>query len=151
MEDATPAEEVELVNTFMYYGLEKVGFSRKQIDNSNERLCLQRFVSFFGVCPKTCKEMFSALKEVEPFRVKCSMVHFFLTLAWLKSYGTYSVLSGQFKVTENTVMKWVWIYAKGIQSLKESKVRRSRKTCSYFLYFMAQFVFSFVYFFYRFH
>ena len=140
MEDARPNEEVELVNTFMYYGLEKVGFDRSQIEKC-ERLSLERFISFFGVCPKTTKEMFSALKEVEPFQHKCSMLYFFLTLTWFKSYMTYPVLSGLFKLTENTVRKWVWVYAKGIQSLKESKVRRSEKKCLVICILCLNFVF----------
>ena len=60
----------------------------------------------------------------------------------LKSYGTYSVLGGQFKVTKNAVIKWVWVYDKGIQSLKESKVQKGKKTYPYHLYLWLNFCFS---------
>ena len=52
MEDATPAKEVERINTFMYYRLEKAGFSQKQTEISNVRLSLQRLIFFFRVCTK---------------------------------------------------------------------------------------------------
>ena len=105
------------------FGLLKAGFSEKSIERTNEKVKIQRFISFYGCCPKTFTAIFMALKESNSFQGKVSMVHLFLGLTWLKTYMTERCLAGFFGLTENTVRKKVWQYTSAIQSLKPSKVR----------------------------
>ena len=115
----------EVENSHLFYGLEKVGFSRGQVEKTNRDKSIQRFTSYFGCCPRTSTALFAALKDANSLQSKPSLLYFYMALAWLKSYLTERVLAGMFKVHENTVRTWVGKYAIGIQSLKEQKVRKS--------------------------
>ena len=123
MQDIIRPGDDEVEDNFLYYGLEKVGFSREQVQQTNRDTSMKRFTSFFGCCSRTSKVLFAALKESKSFRCKPSLLYFFMCLTWLKTYSTKRVIAGMFQVHENTVRTWVWKYAKGIQSLKERKVR----------------------------
>ena len=107
---------------FLEFGLSKAGFSEKSIQRTNEKGKIQRFVAFYGICPKTYANIFLALKGNDAFQGKLSMGHLFLVLLWLKSYMTEPILAGIFGVSENTVRKNTWKYAIAIQNLKTSKV-----------------------------
>ena len=107
----------------MCYGLEKAGFYCARIQSVALKTNLERFVSFYGVDPKTCVEVYTSLKASDGLAKTTSVVYFFLTMAWLKTYSKEHVLAGIFGVSENTIRKWIWINLKGLQSLKASKVR----------------------------
>jgi hypothetical protein len=55
--------------------------------------------------------------------VKPDIKHFFMTLYWLKTYGSEAQLAGEFNVDEKTVRKWVVKYVDAMQALKGQKVR----------------------------
>ena len=111
----------------LYYGLEWAGFRQYGIRGTNKDMKVERFISFFGVCHLTCATIFLALKKHREERGDdSSLLYFLLTMSWFKTYATESVLAGMFSLTENTVRKWIWEYAKSLQWLKPSKVRTRR-------------------------
>ena len=112
----------ELEKNILSYGLETAGFRQFGVLETSPELKRQRFISFFGVCPSTCAAIFVALKTGSEIGDGCRLNHFLLTMCWMKNYVTERVLAGMFEMTEKTIRKWIWKYAKMIQSLKAAKV-----------------------------
>ena len=113
----TEAEE-----SILSFGLETIGFREQQNQRTNQNTKLERFSSSFGAWPQTCCGLLTALEGLPGF-APVKLRNFFLAMFWLKNYPAEPVLAGIFKMTENTVRKWIWKFGRAIQSLKESKVR----------------------------
>ena len=128
--DQTPLEILE--DRVLSYGLERAGFHQNGDQQKSKAVQRERFVAFYGVCYRTCSAIFEALKisRAEAGDVS-NLLHFLVTMFWFKSYVTEPVLSGLFQLTENTVRKWIWEYARALQRLKPSKVWMM-KTCNYY-------------------
>ena len=111
-------------DSVLSYGLERAGFRQYLIQKTNKAAQAERFVSFYGVSHRTCAASFDALRKIRADAgVVSHLLYFLVTMFWFKSYVTESVLAGVFQITENTVRKWIWEYARSLQLLKASKVR----------------------------
>jgi hypothetical protein len=102
---------------FMNFALSFVGFESRQ--NISKKENLRRFRGFFGIGPQAACKVYLDLIETSDIELK----HFCLTLNWLKSYDTELILSGWWRMHEQSVRQWVWSISRSIQNLKEKKVR----------------------------
>jgi len=112
---------------FLVLGLELMGFS---VRNPQAPLVhkkdVDRFLSVFGTTPAAASAIFYDLQTtpIAAARVdKINFKYFMMTLNWHKGYKVESEYTFAFKVCEETVRKWTWIYTKRIQALKEAKIR----------------------------
>jgi hypothetical protein len=113
--DVTPVRE----GTMLSYGLSFVGFpcARQNVSTGTN---MKRFVSYYGVEPKTIVALFDDLKaKFTLFMEQYAL----MSINWLKSYDTERVLAGRWGLSERTIEPKVKAYAKMIQSLKETKIR----------------------------
>ena len=104
-------------NQMLTMSLDLVGFAGRQSSVSyNENL--RRFRSFFGIGVAAAAAVLADINRNETVPID----HFLLTLYWLKTYQTETVLSGWWNMTETTIRKHTWNVASKIQALKEEKV-----------------------------
>jgi hypothetical protein len=119
---------------FMKYALSFVGFESRQDVAKKENL--RRFRAFFGIGPQAACKVYCDLIDTSDIELK----HFCLTLNWLKSYDTELILSGWWKIHEQSVRQWVWSISRSIQQLKDKKV------CFFQLFDDLTFPYSFLFF-----
>ena len=80
---------------------------------------LRRFRAFFGIGPQAAGKVYADLIQTsKSFELK----YFFLTLNWLKSYDTELILSGWWRMHEQSIRQSVWSVSTAIQNLKDKKV-----------------------------
>jgi hypothetical protein len=115
--DVSPVKEGSMLS----YGLSLVGFHRAR-QNVSTGTNMKRFVSFYGVEPKTIVALFDDLKAKFPVFVEKLAL---MSINWLKSYDTERVLAGRWEYTERTIERKVKEYVRRIQSLKDKKIRFS--------------------------
>ena len=120
-------EKTTSEDNILSYGLERAGFRQYGAQRTCKAVQMERFVSFYGVCHQTCAAIFEAL-QVSRNEVGegSNLLYFLVTMFWFKAYVTEPVLAGLFQLTENTVRKWIWVYARSLQWLKPSKVRKMK-------------------------
>ena len=95
------------------YGLIYSGFDDTQQKGFKRRTNVKRFISCYGVAPKAVAALIKVpLKEIEPKKL-------FLTLNYMKTYKTETVLSGWWNESKTTVRNSIKTYLQAIQSLKE--------------------------------
>ena len=85
----------------------------------------ERFLAHFGASPETLCAIFSDLQttQIEAARIaNPSILHFLMTMYWLKTISSEPVMAATFKVDEKTARTQVWKYVLVIQALKEQKV-----------------------------
>ena len=99
------------------YGLIYSGFDNTRQKGVKRRTNVKRFISCYGVAPKAVAALIKdlPLKEIEPKKL-------FLTLNYMKTYETETVLSGWWNESKTTVRNSIKTYLQAIQSLKEKKV-----------------------------
>lgn len=94
-----------------------VGFEYRQDVTKDENL--RRFRAFFGIGPQAAGKVYADLIQTsKSFELK----YFFLTLNWLKSYDTELILSGWWRMHEQSIRQSVWSVSTAIQNLKDKKV-----------------------------
>jgi len=84
---------------------------REQISsnrNLSNGLVNRRCVAKFGCTPELVHLLWNELVWKEVLPEKCSFKHLLWSLDFLKTYNTYSFYAAQYKVAENTFMKWIW-------------------------------------------
>jgi hypothetical protein len=90
-----------------------------------EETQIERFRSCFGLDPKGCLALLHDLQTHdlgESHIVKFNAYYFMMTLYWLRTYSKETQLAAQFNVSERTVEKVLWLYARAIQALIRTKV-----------------------------
>jgi hypothetical protein len=116
----------------MALGLERAGFIRWK--NHNYKTNLEHFKGWYGASPKSCEIIWVDLQTAieEEFRINsdANPLHLLLTLHFLKSYQTESILAPTFRMTEKTARKWIGIYMGKMQMLKIKKVCKRPMTLS---------------------
>ena len=109
---------------WLVIGLQSVGFDPIR-QNHCHKTNIERFLAHFGASPETLCAIFSDLQttQIEAARIaKPSILHFLMTMYWLKTYSSEPVMAATFKVDEKTARTQVWKYVLVIQALKEQKV-----------------------------
>lgn len=113
-------------NEWLTFGLRFVGFDqyRQQTCNATK---VQRFKSCYAISPKSCIKIFTDLQTSDTGEeridgAKPNAKYFLLTLYWLKSNVTESVLAGVFRISERTIRTHVWRFISSIHSLRSRKV-----------------------------
>lgn len=123
----SPSEKVSLskeVNILtdvdiLYVGLKYAGFDPSKRQKGNLGRNIERFKSFYGVPPTTVKPFFTDLKQDNPNII---FKDCFMTMNWLYSYDTYSVLAGRWGYCEEYIGPKVVDYGKKMAKLKEKKI-----------------------------
>jgi hypothetical protein len=120
-----PISEANMLTT----GLRLVGFSDgKQITTSLKKK-EEVFVSWFGSLPKRCCALWHNMTTIrienEAILDKPELKYLLMTLYWLFCYNKLMIIASIFHLHEDTVGKWVWIYATALQKLKDHKVHLS--------------------------
>jgi hypothetical protein len=113
-------------NEIAMLGLRYAGFDDKRQLASSAETNLKRFRDSFGALPLSCAQMivdFQSEDLGELRIVKPNIVYMLMSLCWMHTYVTEHALAGMFNITENTVRKWCWFYARAIQGQKCKKVR----------------------------
>jgi hypothetical protein len=93
-----------------------------------EETQLDRFRSCFGLDPRGCVELLNDLQmqDLGQYQIsKFNAFYFMMTLYWLRNYPKERPLAAQFKVSERTVEKMLWLYVRAIQGLIGRKVEYS--------------------------
>ena len=97
---------------WLVIGLQSVGFDPiRQIRGHETNI--ERFLAHFGASPETLCAIFSDLQttQIEAARIaKPSILHFLMTMYWLKTYSSETVMAATFKVDEKTARTQVWKY-----------------------------------------
>lgn len=83
---------------------------------------IERFRANYGVGPRAIKNAFEDIKS-QNLVAKPMVESFFVALSWLKQYPSERVLSGHWKMNENTSRKCCWEYAQALQKLKKDKIK----------------------------
>jgi hypothetical protein len=74
-----------------------------------------RWMSFFGVQPEVCEEVWRYLNADEPEDQSAETVHLLWALLLVKTYGTEAVLAGICGgCHEETFSKWAWHFLEKI-------------------------------------
>jgi hypothetical protein len=118
---------------FLELGLSYAGFNAINQQRTRPEDNIRRFRAWYGAGAKTCSQIFMDLQTAD-MQETCiknlDAKKLLLTLYWMKTYNTESVLAGTFGVNEKTARNWLWTYAGAIQALKHKKVRHV--VCFYF-------------------
>lgn len=96
--------EGEMINL----GLHAVGFGLQRQGKSCQENNIKRFCSFFGATPLVCSIIFRDLQIIDIGNAaicKPKVMHFLMTLNWLKRYQVELTLSGLFKLSEESIRK----------------------------------------------
>ena len=119
---------------FSWSGPSSCGFD----EMGNERTCyamkLRRFCSFFGLSPKSCMKIYSALESMDHIGAdwinKSDPLFFLITMDWLSTYKTEEELARSYNMVEKTIQKRIWEYALALKALKAEKVSHSQMPAS---------------------
>ena len=111
-------------------GLRFVGFDTQQVQNVSLSLNLRRFKSHYGSHPIVYVQMWTDLQTTPCLDAlvdskTINLIHYLMTLHFLKCYPTEEQLAASFKVGERSVRKWCRYYGRKMQALKQQKVSRS--------------------------
>jgi hypothetical protein len=107
-------------------GLSFVGYDEERTNRTNNNKKSDHFQKSYGVSPLVCSIIFGDIQVRDIGEAKISKPtpkHFLLCMFWLKRYQVESMLSITFGYHEETVRKYIWMYARAIQALKPHKVR----------------------------
>ena len=106
-------------------GLSFIGYDEERTNRTHNNKNREHFLKSYGVSPLVCSIIFGDIQVLDIGDDKISKPkpkHFLLCMFWLKRYQIESILSIIFGYHEETVRKWIWIYARAIQALKPHKV-----------------------------
>ena len=100
-------------------GLEYAGFDHTRQAKNNERRKTTWFKAFYGVEPSTVAAVFEDVRSVS----SCVTIkNLLMTMNWLFLYETYPVLSGRWKIAEETIAKQVVAIGLIIAKLSRKKI-----------------------------
>ena len=107
-------------------GLDLIGYNEARLANKSEEKKNECFRRAFGASALVCAIIFHDLQEYDlPEDItinKPKPKPFLMCMNWLKRYQVEIMLSATFGYHEDTVRKYNWMYAQGIQALKTYKV-----------------------------
>jgi hypothetical protein len=109
-------------------GLDLAGFDRRRQSSISRRRKVKCFKAFYGSHPIVQAQIWEDLQKNEagPIATKMKEImnldSFLMCFYFLRCYPTLKQLSGMFGMSEKSVQKWIWFYAKKIQALKAKKV-----------------------------
>jgi hypothetical protein len=114
-----PHDELEKLG--LYYA----GFTDTRQEAASFETNMKRFRNSYGILPLSCSQIMVDIQadDIGDWQIiKPNAIYLLMSLCWMNTYVTESTLAGVFKISENTVRKWCWAYAKAIQALKSKKV-----------------------------
>lgn len=106
-------------------GLQLIGWDERRQAKVAVATNVDRFCSWFGPPPRACCALWHDLQTIDTGNDRLEnpdLKYFLMTLHWLRVYNTLKIIGTVFKIHEDTVGKWVWLYAKAIQAFKSRKV-----------------------------
>jgi hypothetical protein len=86
--------------------------------NLSNGLLNRRCVAKFGCTPDLVHLLWNEIVRYGTLPEKSTFKHLLWTLDFLKTYNTYSFYASQYKVAENTFMKWTWKFILAIARMK---------------------------------
>lgn len=101
-----------------------------------ESTIVRKCISMWGATPDLVLSLWEELDYCRKVPKKGRIVHLLWTLNFLKTYNTWSVLSGTYGVTENTYTHWVWAFLEAIASLQHLVSATCTCTSTYFYLFI---------------
>ena len=104
----------------IFIGLQSVGFSAQRIQTAALNTNLRRFRECFGLEPAAIVTLFEDLKLVG---FRAGIMDLLMTLHWLTTYQTESVMAGKYNLNEKTIRNKIWRCVDAIYSLRNEKVR----------------------------
>lgn len=114
-----PTSIVVMSNDIFQAGLEYAGFDQARQAKNNKGRKIIWFKAFYGVEPTTVAAVFDGIKSASnPVTIK----EFLMTMNWLFLYETYPVLSGRWKISEETIAKKVVSIGLLIAKLSREKI-----------------------------
>lgn len=96
------------------------GFDQACQSKNNAERKMKWFKAFYGIEPTTISAIFEDIRHDSRKRVTAKGL--LMALNWLFLYETYPVLSGRWKFSEETIMKWVVEYGLLIAKLSREKI-----------------------------
>ena len=85
---------------------------------------LRKWKAHFGSRTEVCLIVWRQIKILHP---EARMIHFFMTLYFLKTYSTVELLGSRFGLDQKTVRKWVWKHVYWIAELSPKLVSSSKQ------------------------
>jgi hypothetical protein len=79
---------------------------------------IRRCIAYYGATPDLVHSLWDELCDSNLLPEKGKLVHLLWSLAFLKTYCTYSKYSTDFSVHENTFIKWIWLFIPAIARMK---------------------------------
>lgn len=104
------------------FGLYLVGFTPESVAVSTNA---ERFCACYGASAQAYSIIWLDIQRAElgdSQIVKPSVIHFMMTLYWLKSYQIETRMEGIFRLSRKTIRSSIWRYLSVFQALKSKKV-----------------------------
>lgn len=133
-EDDVSVRHLVTPERLQYLGLRLVGYKKRRLQRSTQRVNFKRFLGFFGLSPVSVTEVYHDMQKlgIEEARMEGSRLdlrNLLITLHYLLKYPTYVDMEGRFGFSKFWSSKLVWETIAKVRALKHDKIVWEEDLC----------------------